>query len=503
MLNKKTKRSLSLFLALVMVFSMLPVSTLADETEPTETTETQVVETDPTEASPTKPTGESEAPSEEASEPTVGTDLPEGPQTSEPTGATESTASEPSEEATDPTDQAVSDAATEIQARIDAILTQYGVKKDMNTEKILMAVAEMDWETYMTALYEINELDASSEAAMLTNAEIGKLETSHSAFFIFYDVLNERYHSENTTSLLNGPYDLGNGITVTDSHDMGYGSSSISGGVITVKCKGGSLFSLSSNLKVSYSVTSKSKLSFTYVITSGSASAFTVAGSNAGTSGTYSAEVSSDGSVSITVTCAKKGSATLVLSDFKLETVADSSTVTVNHNGLGSATVAGNTVASGGTAEVTAAGATFAATAGSGATFLGWIDTSDNSILSLNPSFTLTPTKDMTVEPVFINGSSGPHFLVGGAYLEKSLSNAITRVSSAAAKTIILMNSSTLPAGNYTIPSGVTLLIPFDDANTLYTTAPGTTTVASGTQSISVSTYRTLTMASEIGRAHV
>ncbi|MBP3692443.1 MAG: dockerin type I repeat-containing protein [Clostridia bacterium] len=56
----------------------------------------------------------------------------------------------------------------------------------------------------------------------------------------------------------------------------------------------------------------------------------------------------------------------------------------------------------------------------------------------------------------------------------------------------MLMNNATLPAGDYTIPAGVTMLIPFDSANTLYTTTPTTT----GTERATPSVYRTLTMAS-------
>ncbi len=57
--------------------------------------------------------------------------------------------------------------------------------------------------------------------------------------------------------------------------------------------------------------------------------------------------------------------------------------------------------------------------------------------------------------------------------------------------TIVLNDDYTLPAGDYTIPSGVTLLIPFDAANTLYTTTPG----EYGTTTVNPTKYRELTMA--------
>ena len=56
-------------------------------------------------------------------------------------------------------------------------------------------------------------------------------------------------------------------------------------------------------------------------------------------------------------------------------------------------------------------------------------------------------------------------------------------------KTIVLVNNGTLPAGEYTIPSNITLLIPFDANYTCYTETPGT--IDSYTFPAA---YRTLTM---------
>ena len=53
------------------------------------------------------------------------------------------------------------------------------------------------------------------------------------------------------------------------------------------------------------------------------------------------------------------------------------------------------------------------------------------------------------------------------------------------------MNNGTLSAGNYTVPSGVTLLIPFDAANTIYPSAPESVSDAW----TKPTAYRTLTMA--------
>ena len=55
-------------------------------------------------------------------------------------------------------------------------------------------------------------------------------------------------------------------------------------------------------------------------------------------------------------------------------------------------------------------------------------------------------------------------------------------------KTIVVATDGTL-SGNYTIPAGVTLLVPFDDANTPYTTEPGSVKATAAQYA-----FRTLTL---------
>ena len=110
------------------------------------------------------------------------------------------------------------------------------------------------------------------------------------------------------------------------------------------------------------------------------------------------------------------------------------------------------------------------------------------------------PESDITVEALFIKDGDAPYFAIGSAtshsekvgygvsigdvpserhYYTVALTNIFDNLNSAinsanassTSKIIVLMNNGTLPAGDYTIPSGVTLLIPFDTANTMYTTS--------------------------------
>lgn len=69
-----------------------------------------------------------------------------------------------------------------------------------------------------------------------------------------------------------------------------------------------------------------------------------------------------------------------------------------------------------------------------------------------------------------------------------NLNEAIAAAKDGTDKTIVVASDGTL-SGNYTIPTGVTLLVPFDDADTLYTTEP-----EASESIISQTAYRTLTL---------
>lgn len=176
---------------------------------------------------------------------------------------------------------------------------------------------------------------------------------------------------------------------------------------------------------------------------------------------------------------------TMVLKDFTIGQAANKATVT--HNGHGSVTVDGVSVASGSSVD-TKENSVFSATAGEGAVFLGWIDPDTNTIRSTANPATFTFGQDVNVRAVF-GHSTVPCFRVGTGYLFEGLQGAITKAQSVSTKTIISVNDATL-TGSYTIPSGVTLLIPFNDSDTCYTTAPGYVEDIFTTPKA----YRTLTM---------
>ncbi len=135
---------------------------------------------------------------------------------------------------------------------------------------------------------------------------------------------------------------------------------------------------------------------------------------------------------------------------------------------------------------------TFTALPAAGYELYGWYTESggtktyfDYSSYSL-PSYALPGNVRIGVDFMPIGT---PLFQIKGAAAVYTDLNAAVMACDGAAKTIVLINNGTLPAGEYTIPTNVTLLIPFDAVYTCYTETPGT--IDSYT---SPTAYRTLTM---------
>ena len=103
------------------------------------------------------------------------------------------------------------------------------------------------------------------------------------------------------------------------------------------------------------------------------------------------------------------------------------------------------------------------------------------------------PTVSGTITPIFAydqDGDGVAPFKVG-ASIYWDFDSAKTAAGNSG--TIVLNDDYTLPAGNYTVPSGVTLLVPFDEANTVYKEYQKGYTVSNY---VTPTFYRTLTLAS-------
>lgn len=191
--------------------------------------------------------------------------------------------------------------------------------------------------------------------------------------------------------------------------------------------------------------------------------------------------------------------ATLTLTEITCTTLLSSSEVTILFDStLGTVTADGATIVSGDPVVVGEAGVQMIATPTSDAVFLGWIE-GENLISSRDKAYTQMPVGNKTIKALFAKKGI-PYFLVGNTVFDNKIVGDTYVYSDwdeafANGNYVCLMCDAVLPAGDYTIPAGKTLLIPFDDANTLYTNKPVGVEVKSGTYKIPT-VYRTLTMAS-------
>jgi len=256
----------------------------------------------------------------------------------------------------------------------------------------------------------------------------------------------------------------------------------------------GSLFSKASNtITLSNELSETVKLSLNYSVSN--ANSFTLNGASAETNGSINQDLAPGDSIAFYIQ-SKSGlsgtTVTLSLSEISVATIAASAEVTFNYDSsIGSVTANGAALSSGTTLTVTSAGTALVATPKSGVIFLGWVNAADGKLLSKDASYNMTPTENMAVAPMFASASADAWFLAGGSYYYNDLNQAATKAAETD-KRVIPVHDGVLPSGDYTIPTGVTLLIPYNANNTLCTTKPTITADAW----VKPTAYRTLTMES-------
>ena len=286
-------------------------------------------------------------------------------------------------------------------------------------------------------------------------------------------------------------------VTGVEVGVSGATSTSHSNGAVTVTAKGsgGVIFGIGASSKIA-TITIKNSsdkegtLSFDYTPTSVNSLVIDGAAKDGSTSGSFSKVMAAGATITITVTTAKNSTTnTLVMSNFSLAHTAESANVTVEYNEGYSVSVDGDAVTSGTQVNASSAGITLSTEA---TNFVAWINTADNSVISNAPEFELKPTGNMTVKAI---NTTNACFEVGAKVYE-SLMAAVGAASSGSNKTVVLANTGILPMGSYTIPSGVTLLIPFDDANTLITNDMGDKMNTNNSSPPEKALYRQLTMPS-------
>ena len=126
------------------------------------------------------------------------------------------------------------------------------------------------------------------------------------------------------------------------------------------------------------------------------------------------------------------------------------------------------------------------ATPADGYQFMGWYDVSNEKYISTSAKAALNIENDCTITARFASKTAAL-FETGGQPFD-DLSKAVAYAQATGQSKITLVSDGSI-SGSYTIPAGITLLIPFDEAGTLYTDAPAAIRTAPASKP-----FRTLTM---------
>ena len=126
------------------------------------------------------------------------------------------------------------------------------------------------------------------------------------------------------------------------------------------------------------------------------------------------------------------------------------------------------------------------ATPADGYQFMGWYDVSNEKYISTSAKAALNIENDCTITARFASKTAAL-FETGGQRFD-DLGDAVSYAQANSQSKITLATDGSI-SGTYTIPAGITLLIPFDEAGTLYTDAPAAIRTAPASKP-----FQTLTM---------
>ena len=249
-------------------------------------------------------------------------------------------------------------------------------------------------------------------------------------------------------------------------------------------CDGGKDYS--STLTITNNKTTEATLSFDYTVVV-SDGTILVNYTTTTADGSFSQKLAAGGTVEVEIKSGNTSADTMItMTNVKL--VADvSATVTFQPSENGSYTVDGKTITEVYThtqSSITAY--QVEATPAEGYRFMGWYDVASGKCISTDAKTALNFDSDRTITARFVSKELAL-FETGGQVFD-DLNDAVTYAQTNGQSKITLETDGSI-GGSYTIPTGITLLIPFDEAKTCYTTTPAPTTSQAGAK-----VFRTLTM---------
>ena len=293
-----------------------------------------------------------------------------------------------------------------------------------------------------------------------------------------------------TSGTVTGLSDENIGLSFTGSADNAW-SATATGVIGKVRstsgtgCGGGSNYR--STLTITNNKTTKATLSFDYTVVV-SDGTILVNNTTVTTNDSFSIELEAGGTVEVEIESGSTDADTMItMTNVKL--VSDvTATTTFLPAENGSYTVDGKKVTEkfSKTQSSTQAYA-LVATPASGYKFYGWYSVTEDKLLSTDLQTSLNIDADTTIIAKFISSTTPTFDVDGKSFI--NLEKAVDYASKNGKKLVTLVEDGSI-SGNYTIPTGITLLIPFDEAKTCYAATPTATTVASAAKP-----FRTLTMA--------
>ena len=274
--------------------------------------------------------------------------------------------------------------------------------------------------------------------------------------------------------------DADNAWTATGTQIIGKARSTSGSG-----CSDGKDYS--STLTITNNKTTEATLSFDYTVVV-SDGTILVNYTTTTADGSFSQKLAAGGTVEVEIKSGSTSADTMItMTNVKL--VADvSATVTFQPSENGSYTVDGKTITEVYThtqSSITAY--QVEATPAEGYRFMGWYDVASGKCISTDAKTALNFDSDRTITARFVSKELAL-FETGGQVFD-DLNDAVTYAQANGQSKITLETDGSI-GGSYTIPTGITLLIPFDEAKTCYTTTPAPTTSQAGAK-----VFRTLTMA--------
>ncbi len=265
--------------------------------------------------------------------------------------------------------------------------------------------------------------------------------------------------ASNSTTITDGT----NTVKITDTESK---ITKNSDGTVTILAKNNNNNVTTNNITFTNASSNKVRLSFDYSLSGHSATNLPSA------TGSYSVVLEENATSDIITITSKynkwndKSDATLLLSNITVKTVVDSASVSVISPSDHTVKANGTAIDPETTLNVGISGVSLVADS---TNFVAWINKADNSILSMSNSFTFLPTSATAqIEALY-----GPNacFQVGN-YMYSTLNDAVSKAQNSANKVIVLANTGELPKGDYSIPTDVTLLIPYDSAYTVSDKTP-------------------------------